>query len=181
MEALSMTLGILGLVATLVGSGLAYIAFVNPMIRFKWYLKKKDYWRTIFPRVEGLSEYRQYIKHPEFTIQEIYDRRWERDEPWMKKVMRPDKSCHASQVALKVNGNIIHTENFLSMDGGRITVPIPRLDTRGQSKEDKFIYYYDGIQILLAGLLGKYHNYNSLEDFCKNKIRLDYTPSDKKE
>lgn len=179
MNFLSIILGILGLVATLVGSGLAYIAFVNPMVRFKWYLKKKDNWRTIFPRVEGLSEYSQYSKHPEFTIEEIYDRRWERDEPWMKKVIRPDKSCHASQIALKVSGNIIHTENFLSMDGSRIFVPIPKVDTKGKDKEAEFIYYYDEIQILLAGLLGKYHIYDTLEKFCKDRIRLDYNPENR--
>jgi uncharacterized protein YacL (UPF0231 family) len=176
MEVLSWILAMSGLIASVIGIWFSYITYTSPMIRFKWYLKRKDNWKMIFPRVKGISDYHQYSKHPEFTLEEVYDRRWERDEPWMKKVIRPDPACHASQIALKVNGNIVHTENFISMDGGRITVPIPKLDTKGQDKEEKFVYYYDEIQILLAGLLGKYHIYDSLEDFCKDKIRLDYNP-----
>lgn len=174
MDYLSILLGILGLIATLIGSGLAYISFVNPMIRFKWYLKNNDKWKTIFPRVKGLSEYYQYSKHPEFTIEEVYDRPWERDEPWMKNILRPDPACHASQIALKVSGNIIHTENFLAMDGGRIFVPIPKVIYKKTDNEEDNIYYYDDIQVLLAGLIGKYHIYKTLEGFCNDRIRLGY-------
>lgn len=94
--------------------------------------------------------------------------------------MRPDPACHASQIALKVNGNILHTETFLSMDGGRIFVPIPRVEFADTGKEDENVYYYDDIQVLLAGLLGQYHIYETLDKFCKNRILLDYHPSDTK-
>lgn len=172
MELLSLILGILGLIATIVGSGLAYMTYISPMIRFKCYLKHKNNWKIIHPRVEGLSDYYQYSEHPEFTIEEISDRRWDRDEPWMKRIMRPDKNCISYQIALRANGNIVHTESFLFMDGGRIYVPIPNaIYSKSKSEEDN-TYYYDEIQVLLAGVLGKYHNDRSLEGFCNSAAIL---------
>ena len=148
------------------------------MVRFKWYLKHRSDWKSVSSRVEGWSDFLQYIKHPEFTINEAGDRRWDRDEPWMKKIMRPDPNCFAYKIHLMVNGHIIHTENFISLDGHRIYVPIPNVEYAHTDKEEDNIYYYDKTQILLAGVLGKYHYDKNLDDFCnKSGIRLDFVPS----
>ena len=182
MEVLSISLGILGLVATLAGTGMAYVTYVSPSIRFKWYLKNKNGWRIISTRVQGQSEYYQFTTHPEFIIEEIDDHRWERDEPWMKRILRPDTNCFANQILMKVNGNVIHTENFLYMDGGRIYVPIPKVEYSHTDKEEDNTYYYDNLQTLLAGVLGRYHIYGGLKDFCdKTGILMDFVPNLKEE
>lgn len=172
--------GFFGLITGLVGMWFSYITYSSPMIRFKWYLKHKKNWKQIFPRAKGQSEYYQYYKHPEFCIEEFDDRKWDREEPWISKTIRPDKNLHSYQVALKVNGNIIHTENFIYMDGGRYYVPIPNVEYAGTGNEDDNIYYYDKTQVLLAGVLGKYHNDKCLEEFCRlSGIKLDYKPRGK--
>lgn len=173
--------GIFGLLAGLVGMWFSYITYTSPMVRFRWYLKHKNNWKQVFPRAEGQSDYYQYLKHQEFTIEEVDDRRWDHEEPWITKTLRPDKNLHSYQVALKVNGNIIHTENFIFMDGGRYYVPIPRVEYAHTDNENDNIYYYESIQVLLADVLGKYHNDKSLEEFCKlSGILLGYKPTQKK-
>lgn len=177
---LNSILGILGLVTGLVGMWFAYITYSNPMVRFRWYLQHKNNWKQIFPRAEGQNDYYHYMKHPEFCIEEVDDRKWDREEPWITKTLRPDKNLHSYQIALKVNGNIIHTENFIFMDGGRYYVPIPRVEYAGTNTESDNIYYYDKTQILLAGVLGKYHNDKNLEEFCEHAgIKLDFKPKSK--
>lgn len=41
---LGLAIGLLGLVATLAGTYFTYISFVNPIIRFKKYLKNRKDW-----------------------------------------------------------------------------------------------------------------------------------------
>ena len=43
---LSLMIGVLGLVVTLVGTYFAYISFINPMVRFKKYLKNPENWEN---------------------------------------------------------------------------------------------------------------------------------------
>ena len=44
MTILSLNFGILGFIATLVGTYFAYISFINPAIRFRKYLKHPENW-----------------------------------------------------------------------------------------------------------------------------------------
>ena len=143
-----------------------------------WYLKDPNSWKKISSRVEGQTEYLQYIKHPEFTIVETFDRDWGSEEPWIKGIMRPDKKMFQYNVELRVNNQTIRTENFLALDGWRIYVPIPHIESGDEgiemgSKEDTQIFYYDEIQISLAGTIGKFHGDKDIKDFSdKQKIKI---------
>lgn len=178
-ETLSIILGILGLSASILSIWFAYITYVTPIKRFKWYLKNKSGWSNISSRSENKVEFLQYAKHPEFTIVETFDRDWETEEPWIKGIVRPDKYMASYQVELKFNNQTICTGNFLSLDGMRIYVPIPHImpidmeqvdfDSEGDTRE----FYYDDIQVLLARVIGKFHGYAGVEDFAaKQKIKI---------
>ena len=60
---LSLMIGILGLVATLVGTYFAYISFINPMVRFKKYLKNPDNWE----KLQGIEDYLTFYRHKKYT------------------------------------------------------------------------------------------------------------------
>ncbi len=59
--------GILSLVATLVGTYFTYISFVNPITRFKKYLKNSKDWGKFQGTEMSLSIFR-LKKHPNFQI-----------------------------------------------------------------------------------------------------------------
>ena len=167
MGALSLILGILGLIGTIVSTGFAIVVYVSPMFRFKHYLRNKDAWVRIHLRAGGGDGYLQHSRHPEFTITESEDtREWSRDEPWMKKIMRPDKSAGSRKVHLNVNGVVIWSGDFIFLDGYRIFVPVPKVEYAETGKEDDNTYYYDKVQVLVANVIGKFHNYQNLGDFC---------------
>lgn len=138
-------------------------------------MRRKDSWTNIHLRAGGDDGYLQHNRHPEFTINESEDTRdWQRDEPWMKKIMRPDKSVGSRKVYLKVNGVVIWSGDFMFLDGYRIYIPVPRVKNTQTGKEEDFVYYYDHVQLLLAKVIGKLHGYKTIEELCsKTGIRID--------
>lgn len=149
---LSLIIGIFGFIATLVGAYFTYISFVNPIIRLKKYLKKPQNWEKFQGTEAYLSIYR-HKKHQEFEI--IID--WDKpvvknyQEEWIKDY--PDKEHNASYfVRLEAKGMLLMKELFISLDGGRIFVPMPRMRFRNSEAE----YWYETIQIQLANILGEY-------------------------
>jgi hypothetical protein len=175
MGILSLILGILGLIGTIVSLGFAIVVYVSPMLRFKLYLRNKAAWVNIQLRAGGDDGYLQHSRHPEFTITESEDsRNWDRDEPWMKKIMRPDKSAGSRKVYLNVSGVVVWSGDFMFLDGYRIYVPVPKVDYADTANEEDNTYYYDKVQILVAKVIGKFHIYNNLNEFCsKASIRMN--------
>ncbi len=178
-ETLSIILGILGLSASILSIWFAYITYVTPIKRFKWYLKNKSGWKNISSRSENRVEFLQYTKHPEFIIVETSDSDWHTVEPWISGMARPDKNMVSYQIELKANNQTVYTENFLSLDGMRIYVPIPHITPSDieqvgfESEEDPREFYYDDIQMLLGRVIGKFHGYAGVEDFAaKQKIKI---------
>ena len=167
-EILSTILGILGLLATLAGLWFSYITFVTPMKRYKRYLKDTDSWAFTSSRFNESYEFWQYTIHPEFTIELKNDGEWNREEPWVRRIHRPDPSLFMYEVALKMGGNIIHTERFLAMDGWRYFVPIPRVEYDDSGLEENNFYYYDKLQILIFGIIGKLHMDKDIHSFMKH-------------
>lgn len=172
-EIVSIIFGILGLIATLASLWFAYITYANPMLRFKKYLRNIVNWQLTSSRFNDSFEYYRYSKHPEFTMEYRKDQGWDREEPWIKRVHRPDPNLFQYEVALKLNGVVIHTENFMAMDGWRYFVPIPRVEYAASGNEVDNSYYYDNIQAAIARVIGKFHLDKRLEDFCSHaKIKM---------
>ena len=162
---LSLIIGILGLITTLVGAYFTYISFVNPICRFKKYLKNSDTWEKFQGAEFHLSIYR-HKKYPNFQI--IID--WNKivvehyQEEWIKDY--PDRENDVSYfVRLEANAMLLETERFVALDGGRIFVPVPRRS----SQNDELVYWYDLIQTQLANIIGEYYLVKDIYEFASQQ------------
>jgi len=159
----------LGLVATLVGTYFTYISFINPITRFKKYLKNPKNWEKFQGTEMHLSIYR-HKKYPNFQI--IID--WGKpvvenyQEEWIRDYL--DKEHNASYyVRLEANGMLLDRELFVSLDGHRYFVPVPRV-SMSKTKTDERDFYYDTRQIQLANIVGEYHfGDKNIYDFAKQQ------------
>lgn len=169
---LGLILGILGLIATLVGTYLSWISFVNPMNRFKKYLKNQKVWEK-FQGIENHLSFYRHKKYPNFQIVIDWDKELVENfyEEWMNDALFPDKTNNASYyVRLEANGMLLEKELFVSLDGHRYFVPVPKILS---VKNDKREFYYDKRQIQLANIVGLYHFENkNIYDFAKECKKL---------
>lgn len=163
---LGFIIGILGLVATLVGIYFTYISFVNPITRFRKYLKNPKDWEKFQGTEMHLSIFR-FKKYPNFQI--VID--WDRpvvenyQEEWIRDY--PDKKHNASYfVRLEANAMLLGKEQFVSLDGHRYFVPVPRVRVQ---KDGKRNFYYDTQQIQLANIVGEYHFGDDIYVFAENQ------------
>jgi hypothetical protein len=165
MVILGLIIGILGLITTLVGTYFTYISFINPMIRFKKYLKKPENWGKFQGTEDHFSIYR-YKKYPNFQIIINWDQPVAENyqEEWIRNY--PDKEHNASYfVHLEANAMLLEKELFVSLDGSRAFVPSPRRSLR----DGDSIYWYDTMQIQLAKIIGKYSWEKNIEEFAKEQ------------
>lgn len=75
---LGFIIGILGLVATLVGTYFTYISFINPITRFKKYLKNPENWEK-FQGIENHLSFYRHKNYPNFQIVIDWDKELARD------------------------------------------------------------------------------------------------------
>ena len=167
---ISLIIGVLGLIATFIGTYLAYISFINPLIRFRKFLNKPQNWE----KFQGVND-NQYIycykKYPNFQI--VID--WDKDivdnfqEEWMS--FSPGNQNNASYyVKLEVNGMLLGKELFVSLDGHRYFVPVPNIKKALESGSRTF--YYNDQQIKLANIAGRYYYNENIYEFAKNQKNL---------
>jgi len=165
MTILSFIIGILGLVATLVGAYFTYTSFVNPIHRFKRYLKNPDGWEKC-PVIENHLTVFRHKKYPGYQIVVDWDKQVVENyqEEWIRDY--PDREHNTSYfVRLEANGIFLMKELFISLDGGRAFVPSPRREL----KNNEFKYWYDTIQVQLANIIGEYSWEKNLEDFATSQ------------
>jgi hypothetical protein len=152
---LGLILGVLGLIATIIGAYFSYISFVNPLVRFKRYLKKAKNWEK-FQGIEVHLTVFRHKKYPNFQIVIDWDYKVVENfrEEWINDNLFPDKKNNASYfVKLEANGMLLDKEIFVSLDGHRYFVPVPRTSLSNGDLN----YFYDIKQIQLANIIGKYH------------------------
>lgn len=168
---LSLIIGILGLVATLVGTYFTYISFVNPISRFKKYLKNAENWEK-FQGIENHLSFYRHKNYPNFQIVIDWDKELVKDfhEEWINDGLYPDKTNNASYyVRLEANAMLLDKELFVSLDGHRYFVPVPRV-SMSKTKTDEKDFYYDTRQIQLANIVGEYHfGDKNIYDFAKQQ------------
>jgi hypothetical protein len=166
MEILSLILGILGLLATLIGTYIAYISFINPLIRFKKYLKRPTNWEEVIAIKDHMEIYR-YKNQPGYQI--IID--WSETDfenykaDWIRDDYPNSRPNTARYIVLEANGIFLRKELFISLDNGRTFVPVPRI----MSKNDERLYWYDSLQIQLANIIGKYSEEKNIKEFAANQ------------
>jgi len=166
MDILSTILGILGLIATLVGTYFTYISFINPIQRFRKYLKSPASWEE-FEGIEDILSIYRHKKYPNFRIIIDWDKKIVENfhEEWIKNY--PDMAHNSSYyVQLEANSMLLEKELFVSLDGGRIFVPMPRITILKNGERN---FYFDNQQIQLANIVGKYYLENDLYEFVKNQ------------
>lgn len=168
LTAISLIIGVLGLLATLAGTYLAYISFINPLIRFRKYLKKQNDWEKFIGTEAHISIYR-HKKYPNFQIVIDWDRPIVENfhEEWINDALYPDKTNNDSHsVRLEVSSMLLDQELFVSLDGHRWFVPVPKIE-RINGKRN---LYYDPQQIQLANIIGRYHFLEkNIIDFAKSQ------------
>ncbi|MFA6159824.1 MAG: hypothetical protein WC678_01910 [Parcubacteria group bacterium] len=163
---LGFIIGILGLVATLVGTYFTYISFVNPIIRFKKYLKNSENWEK-FQGIESYLSFYRHKKYPNFQIVIDWDKELVENfhEEWINDSLYPDKANNASYyVRLEANSMLLDKELFVCLDGHRYFVPVPKVL---RLKNDEREFYYDKKQIQLAKIIGKHYFEKDIYEFAK--------------
>lgn len=170
---ISLLVGLLGLIASLVGAYLTYISFVNPMKRLNKYLKNANDWEK-FIGIDANLYYYRHKKYPSFQLVIDWDRSIVENfhEEWVNDALYLDKTNNASYIVmLEANGIILDKELFVSLDGHRWFVPVPRAEM-SKTKMDEREFYYETRQIQLANIVGKYHfEDKSIYDFAKMQNR----------
>jgi hypothetical protein len=173
MVILSIVLALLGLVATIVGLYVTYITYINPEIRLSWYLKDIDGWEEVNFDFSDKKSFWRYKKHPEFTIiQQENGIDWDSDadEPWMIYPF-PDPNKKTYEIYIKSNRTLILKEVFITLDGSRYFVPLPRVAYGETIDENR--YYYTRWQIKISKVIGRYYRMKSVEEFAReNNIKI---------
>ncbi len=163
-----MLLGVLGLIGVL----LTIFMYISPKYRVNWYLNNPGKWEEVHLNLNGRSLWRRK-DHPEFSIEtqdESEEWSYGKQESWMKYPL-PDPSKYTHMVHVKANGVVIYAEHFISLDGGRYFVPLPR--AKYNEKEEDNEYYYNPIQLAIARVVGRFYRMEDVDEFVNhNEIEV---------
>lgn len=153
---LNYILGITGSIASIFGLYFTYISFINPLKRFNYFLSKSDNWEEFVGLKKNLSIYR-HKKYPNFQIVVDWDEAVVENfhEEWMRTYPDPEHDV-SYFVRLESNGTLLDKELFVSLDGDRYFVPVPKIEM-SKMEENKREFYYDKRQIQLANTIGKFY------------------------
>lgn len=165
---ISLIIGGLGLIASIAGSVLAYFTFVNPKVRVDSYLGRSKKWEQVELGLRGNNSLWRYKSHPEFTIQQQKDRKtWDSGaaERWMKYPL-PDPSKTSYMMHVKAGSIVVYAEEFVTLDGGRYLVPLPRVKYHDKKEDNE--YFYTPLQVSIARIIGEFYRMESIDEFVEN-------------
>lgn len=141
-------------------------------------LRSKNTLHEFEDLLESSTWHKEFIDHSEVWIAdnditfqiELGNELRQFKEKWTD--IYPDPNSSASPVYLKVNGNVIKEITFISMDGGRIFIPLPDL----QMLDDDSVEYFwnlNSLEVKVGRVVGVYYIYNNLEGVAKrSKIEI---------
>jgi len=92
-----------------------------------------------------------------FQIQ-LGDEGYEFCESWTE--VYPDQNAKRYPVYLKIDNSIIKELDFISLDGGRIFVPIP--DRTFESDNVKYLWNINSLEVKACKAVGRYYIYKDL-------------------
>lgn len=84
-------------------------------------------------------------------------------EPWMS--VFPDRTGSAFEVSLHIRGSVVKTLHFVSADGGRYTLPMPRVYLVDGSQA--FAWRRESIECKVANVIGDFYRCSSLEEVAR--------------
>lgn len=87
-------------------------------------------------------------------------------EPWTD--VFPDQHSSACTISLRINNVSIKELEFVSVDGGRIFVPIPEARHKGISETEREFYWsLSSLRVQISKVIGSYYIYENLEGVAK--------------
>lgn len=94
---------------------------------------------------------------PEFTVRQGKQFQENLYESWS--VLFPDSSAHSFEVELRYFETIIQTETFVTCDGGRYQIPLPKIDN--SNSERKFYIQKNSLAYKIARIFWQHHPINT--------------------
>jgi len=128
--------------------------------------------KTFEKRVEESSWSKEFIENKEVWICdddnafqiEVDDKSEEFTGEWTK-VFPDSNGSGKHKVFLSINGTRIKSHIFVWADGGRILVPLPRIE----SKDDEITYYWErnSLDFKIGKIIGNFYIHKNMEDVAK--------------
>jgi len=115
----------------------------------------------------GISNWnKEFINHREIWISEdnntfqihTGDEGDEFHEPWTK--MYPDQNTRRYPVYLKIDNSIVKELDFISLDGGRIFVPMP--DRTIEGDKVRYLWNLNSLEVKVCKIIGSYYIYKDI-------------------
>jgi len=127
----------------------------NTLGHFERYLMEAEWEKTVV-------NFKEVWICTEDNIYQIHQGEKSRDfsEPWT--YVHPDPNAYKYSVYLKIGGITIKQLVFVSVDGGRIFVPLPehRLTSGGKSE---YFWNTNSLEVKVCHIIGDYYRYGDLE------------------
>jgi hypothetical protein len=121
---------------------------------------------------------KEFIGHNEIWVAEenntfqIYSEpqgEWRGHEEWTKTY--PDQNATIYSVYLKINNTTIKELTFITLDGGRIFVPIP--DRKFENGKASYFWNMNSLEIKVCKIIGYYYIHKNIYDVAKrSKIEI---------
>lgn len=95
-------------------------------------------------------------------------RRGERSREFSERwtTVYPDPNAAAYPVYLAINNNVIKELSFISMDGGRIFVPMAEVGPATEN-EPQYFWNLNSLEVKVCRIIGKYYIYENLEGVAR--------------
>lgn len=169
MEIVGIIIGLVGLITI----PLSFLTYISPKHRVNRYLRSPAKWKEVSLDLDGDDYLWQYVPHPEFEIRTLNDsHEWDYGvtERWMRYPL-PDPTKRTYMVHVKAGDVVVYAERFISLDGGRYFVPLPRVKYHDEKEDNE--YYYEPLQLRISRVIGRYYRMSSVEEFIRlNEIEV---------
>lgn len=81
--------------------------------------------------------------------------------------VHPDSNSAAYPVYLKINNNVIKELAFISVDGGRIFVPMPEVRPIAGKDEVEYFWNMNSLELKVCRVVGRYYIYNDIRGVAR--------------
>jgi len=92
------------------------------------------------------------------------DQKGKFSEPWTE--VYPNPYSYSYPIYLKINNVIIKQLTFISVDGGRIFVPLPEIDVSSAGNRE-FFWELNALNLKVCKVIGSFYIYGNLEGVAR--------------